>query len=388
MDNKKVCVITGTRAEYGLLKHLMEEIKLSSHFSLQLVVTGSHLSHRHGYTIKEIINDGFVINSSIDIELNEDSKSAICSSIAKCVEQFSHTLNELKPDLIIVLGDRYELLAVVTAAMIHRVPIAHIHGGEVTEGAFDDGIRHCITKLSQLHFVAADEYKKRVIQMGENPKFVFNVGGLGVDAIKKIKLLTKKETEESLNLKFRDKNLLITYHPLTIPLQEDSGYEIKQILDSLDNFNDALQIFTMPNADPGNMKIFTMIENYANSRDNVYIFESLGQLRYLSCLKQVDAVIGNSSSGLLEVPSFKKATINIGDRQKGRLFAKSVINCSNNSFDIQRSIRKIYTEKFKKDLNETLNPYGTGGASKDIRLILESIKLGDLKRKPFFDLNF
>ena len=385
---RKICVVTGTRAEYGLLKFLMEEIKNSESFEMQLVVTGSHLSERHGYTVNEIINDGFKINSLLDIKLVNDGNHAVCNSTAKCIQLFSKTLDKLKPDLIIVLGDRYELLAVVTASMIHRVPIAHIHGGEITEGAFDDGIRHSITKLSQLHFVASNEYKKRVIQLGENPDFVFNVGGLGVDAIKKIKLLSKKELEDSLKIKFWEKNLLITYHPLTIPIKENSKFEISQLLNGLSKFEDTLQIFTMPNADPGNIGIFNTIHEYVEENENVYAFESLGQLRYLSCLAYIDAVIGNSSSGILEVPSFKKGTINIGDRQKGRLFADSVISCSNKSFDIEEAIKKIYKYDFKVTLKDTTNPYGEGGASKKIKEIIEEIDFEKLQRKHFFNINF
>ncbi len=388
MYKKKICFVTGTRAEYGLLKYLMKEIKNSNSFHFQLVVTGSHLSKRHGFTVNEIINDGFEISKSLDIDLSEDGNRSVCNSIANCIVQFSDTLQQLKPDIIIVLGDRYELLAVVTASMIHRVPIAHIHGGEVTEGAFDDGIRHSITKLSQLHFVAADEYKRRVIQLGENPNLIFNVGGLGVDAIKKIKLLSKEKIENNLNLKFQSKNLLITYHPLTIPVKENSEFEITQLIKGLSKFKDTLQIFTMPNADPGNKKIFETIKDYAKNKKNVFTFESLGQLNYLSCLLYVDAVVGNSSSGILEVPTFKRATINIGDRQKGRLFAKSVISCSNKALDIEKSIKKIYTKDFQNTLKETINPYGNGGASEEIKNILEVTNFEELKRKPFFDLNF
>ncbi len=386
MNKKRICVVTGTRAEYGLLKHLMKEIILSKVFKLQLVVTGSHLSQRHGYTVEEIINDGFKIDHSLNIGLNEDLNTSICSSMAKCIEMFSNTIEKLKPNIVLVLGDRYELLSVVSAAMIHRIPIAHIHGGEVTEGAFDDGIRHSLTKLSHLHFVAAEEYKKRVTQLGENPEFIFNVGGLGVDAIKKMKLLTREELEKDLNLKFREKNLLITYHPLTIPIHQSSEYEINQLINCLSKFDETLQIFTMPNADPGNKNIFKVIYDYAKNKSNVYIFESLGQLRYLSCLSHVDAVVGNSSSGILEVPSFKKATINIGDRQKGRLCAQSVINSSNKSSDIEKSIKKIYKQEFRRALEKCSNPYGEGGSSKKIINILEGIDFDALKRKPFFDL--
>ena len=388
MPRKKICFVTGTRAEYGLLRYLMKEIKSSKVFQLQLVVTGSHLSHRHGYTVNEIINDGFQIDASLDIELEKDDKDSVCVSLSKCIEKFSEALEDLRPELVVVLGDRYELLGAVAASMIHRVPIAHIHGGEITEGAFDDGIRHAITKLSQLHFVAAFEYKKRIIQLGENPNLVFEVGGLGVDAIKKISLLTRDQLEKSLDLKFRDRNFLITYHPLTIPLKEDSEFEIKQLIDGLSSFKDALQIFTMPNADPGNKEIFNLINDYAYRNDNVYTFESLGQLRYLSCLSQIDAVIGNSSSGLLEVPSFRKATINIGDRQKGRLCGKSVINCSNKSSDIEKSIKKVFTKAFQNCLKEASNPYGEGGASQKIVNILENTDFDSLKRKPFFDIKY
>lgn len=388
MHKKKICFVTGTRAEYGLLKYLMKEINLSNSLELQLVVTGSHLSERHGYTVNEIKEDGFMVNSSLDIDLDEDRNNNVCGSISKCIKLFSDNLEKLQPNLVVVLGDRYELLAVATSAMIHRVPIAHIHGGEITEGAFDDSIRHAITKLSQLHFVATEEYKRRVIQLGENPDLVFNVGGLGVDAIRKIKLLSKKELEDSLGFQFKKKNLLITYHPLTIPIHETSQFEISQLINALSEFKDANQIFTMPNADPGNKEIFRMIYDYSKKNENVYAFKSLGQLKYYSCLAYIDAVVGNSSSGILEVPSFKKPTINIGDRQKGRLFATSVINCSNKSLDIKESIKRVFSDKFQKDLKKTLNPYGEGGASEKITKIIANINFNNLKRKPFFDINF
>ena len=382
----KICFITSTRAEYGLIKSLMRKIACNENFILQIIVTGTHLSKRHGYTLYEIEKDGFKVDSKLDMSIVDDSNNSICLSISKLIEKLSEKIEQLKPDTIVILGDRFELLGIAAAATIHRVPITHLHGGEITEGAFDDSVRHAITKLSQIHFVANEQYKKRIIQLGENPKNVFNVGGLGVDAIKELKLLSKSKLEKELNLNFLEKNLLITYHPVTLSKVETSKNELKELIKALSSLENTLQIFTMPNADPGNKVIFKIIKSYVKTNKNAFYFNSLGQLKYLSCLAQVDGVIGNSSSGLSEAPTFKIPTINIGDRQKGRLMSKSVINCEGNSNDITKALNKIYKLSFKQILKNSKNPYGDGGASKKIIKILQKINYEDILRKKFFDL--
>ena len=384
----KICFFTGSRAEYGILKHLMQEIYASDEFIFQLIVTGSHLSEKFGYTVREIDDDGFKIDSKIDINLINDSDLSTCKSLGKLISKISDIFSEIKPDLVFLLGDRYELIGACLSATIFRIPIAHIHGGEKTEGAFDDGIRHAITKLSHIHFVANDIYRKRVIQLGENKKYVFNVGGLGVDAIKKTKLLRKESLEKSLGLKFMKKNLLITFHPVTLLDKKDSENEINQLLKSLSLLEETLQIFTMPNADPGNDYILRAINKYVKNNKFAFLFPSLGQLKYYSCLKQVDALIGNSSSGILEAPSFNIGSINIGDRQKGRLEAKSVISVEANSKLITKAIKKLYTKEFSEILKTNVNPYGNGDASKKIIKILKKINFKNILKKSFQDIGF
>ena len=390
MTNRKykICFFTGTRAEYGLLKYLMREILISNQFKLQLIVTGSHLSEKHGYTVKEIYEDGFKIDSQIDINLNDDSNFSTSQSLGELIKKISLVYSEIKPDLIVLLGDRYELMGACLAATIFRIPIAHIHGGEKTEGAFDEGFRHAISKLSHIHFVASEIYKKRVIQLGENHKYVFNVGGLGVEAINKTKFLSKKSLEKELGLKFMKKNLLITYHPLTLLDDKESKNEIQELLKALSELKDTLQIFTMPNADPGNDYIFKAINKYVKNNKYAFSFASLGQLKYYSCLKQMDALIGNSSSGILEAPSFNIGTINIGDRQKGRLESKSVISIKANYKLILKSINKIYSKEFTEILKINKNPYGNGESSIKIVEIFKNINFDSLLKKNFYDITF
>ena len=384
----KICFITGSRAEYGLLKRLMKEISHSSIFSLQIIVTGSHLSKIHGNTKEEIKKDGFVIDEELEIDLNQDTDLSTCEFLSKVISKASDTFNRITPDLIVLLGDRYELLGAASAAMIHRIPIAHIHGGETTEGAFDEGIRHAITKLSHLHFVATESYRKRVIQLGEHPSTVFNVGGLGVDAIKNINLLNKEELQKELGINFLKKNILITYHPLTLASKEEKEYEFLELIKALSRLEDTLQIFTMPNADPGNFRIREIINSYLDKNELAIAYTSLGQMRYFSFLSNVDAVVGNSSSGILEAPSFNIATINIGNRQKGRLMAKSVINVPGDAESILRSISMIYTNEFHQLLKENYNPYGEGDAVVKILSILNSLDIKSLLMKKFFDIDF
>jgi GDP/UDP-N,N'-diacetylbacillosamine 2-epimerase (hydrolysing) len=383
---KKLCVVTGTRAEYGLLKHLIGEISGDYEFDLILLVTGSHLSVKHGLTFKEIEEDGFDISRKIDIGIDGDTAEDVAISTASAIKGFSEAYKELRPDLLVLLGDRYELLGAAIPAMYFQIPIAHIHGGEVTVGAWDDGIRHSLTKLSHLHFVANEVYRNRVIQLGENPQYVFNVGGLGVDAIKRINLLSKCQLEHSLGFKFKEKNLLVTFHPVTLE-KTDSSFQMIELLKALSRRSDTHIIFTMPNADPNNRILTDLVNDFASEHSNVSLFTSLGQLRYFSVVAQVDAVIGTSSSGLLEVPSFKKATVNIGVRQEGRLKATSVIDCEPNCASISRAIDTVYMDSFKKVLSSTVNPYGTGGSVEIIMRVLREVSLENLIKKKFYDLN-
>lgn len=385
LHKRKLCVVTGTRAEYGLLKHLLKEIKISDDFELVLLVTGAHLSNKFGFTYKEIEGDGFSINQKIDIQIIGDKPEDIANSTALSLQGFSKAYAEFKPHLIILVGDRYELLGASISAMFHQIPIAHIHGGEVTSGAMDEGIRHSITKLSHLHFVANEIYRKRVIQLGEDPNFVFNVGGLGVDAIKRINLLTKNELEERLKFRFKKKNFLVTFHPVTLE-KSTSSDQMKELLKALEAREDCQIIFTLPNADPNSDILIHLIKVFVKEHRNACYFTSLGQTCYYSCIAQVDAVIGNSSSGLLEVPSFKKATINIGDRQAGRLRASSVLDCEPDFISINAAIDQIFTRPFQKKISQTTNPYGDGGSVESIIETLKSLSFDNLIKKKFHDL--
>lgn len=382
---RKICVITGTRAEYGLLRRLIGLIKTSNEFKLQLIATGSHLSKKYGETYKEIEADSFAIDRKVEIDLVSDTPVGLARSTSLGIEGFADAFDSLKPELILVLGDRFEILSAVVAAMFARIPIAHLHGGELTEGLIDEAIRHSITKFSHLHFVANDVYRRRVIQLGENPDTVFNVGGLGVDAIKSIELLDKSELEDSLGIKLRKKNLLITFHPVTLE-NDTSLTQMTELLKALDTLKETGLIFTMPNSDTDNQAICDAIRTYVTNNENAYAFTSLGQLKYLSCIEQVDAVVGNSSSGLAEVPTFKKPTINIGDRQRGRLQCESVINCKPLKVEIIKAIELSYSRVFRDKILEVVNPYGEGGSAEQIVNILRTIEYGTLIKKKFYDV--
>jgi len=384
MMKKKICVVTGSRAEYGLLRWVMQGIKDSKKLDLKIVVTGMHLSPEFGLSYKEIENDGFSINHKIEMLMSSDTESGISKSIGIGLIGFADVFKHIKPDMLLVLGDRFEIFSAVCAALIHRIPTAHLHGGETTEGAFDESLRHSITKMSHLHFVAAKEYRNRVIQLGENPKNVFLVGGLGIDSIKKLNLYSRTQLEKKLNLKFKKKNFLITYHPVTLDSQS-SDNQISELLSAFDMVDDVNLIFTMPNADTNNKIIVKTIKKYAKKK-NVHIFDSLGQLQYLSCIQYVDGVIGNSSSGLTEVPTFKKGTINIGDRQKGRIKADSVIDCDCNFKSIYNAIKKLYSISFQRSLKTVINPYGNGGSSEKILKILHNHSIDNILKKKFYNL--
>ena len=385
--NRKICVITSSRADYGLLRWIMKDIRENPDLTLQVIATGTHLSNSFGLTLKEIEQDGFTIDSKVEILSGDDSKLGIAESMSRTLIGVARALHSLKPDLVLVLGDRFEIFASVSAAMVAKVPVAHLHGGEKTVGAYDDSFRHAITKMSHLHFVATEEYRKRVIQLGENPSSVFVVGGVGIDSINNLKLLSKSELEKELNLSFNEKSLLITFHPETLAKSSPAN-QIQELLSALKGQENTTFIFTMPNADTGGPEISNMIKDFVAENPNAYAFTSLGQLKYFSCIKTVDAVVGNSSSGLLEVPTFKKATINSGDRQKGRLQANSVINCNPDKKSILDSLNRIYSVSFKDSLKTTINPYGIGGASAKIVEIIREIPLGQMVNKIFYDLEF
>lgn len=383
---KRICVVTGTRAEYGLLRWVMEGIRQSPLLDLQLIVTGMHLSPEFGLTVNAIEDDRFQIDRRVEMLLSSDTAAGVTKSMGLGMIGFADALAELQPDLLLVLGDRYEIFAAAAAAMIARIPIAHLHGGETTEGAFDEAIRHSITKMSHLHFVAAEEYRRRVIQLGEQPERVFLVGGLGIDNILRLKLLERKELEKALDFKFQTRNLLITFHPVTLECNSSSE-QMEELLAALSDLPDTGLIFTMPNADTEGRVLFRQIEEFCSYHPHAKSYTSLGQLRYLSCIQHVDAVVGNSSSGLAEVPSFKKGTINIGDRQRGRLRASSVINCEPKRASIRSGLECLYSAKFQRQLLDAVNPYGNGGASDHVVHIIEDVSLDKLLNKSFYDLD-
>jgi len=382
---RKICVITGTRAEYGLLYWLMKEIDADKGLQLQIIATGMHLSPEFGNTYQQIESDGFTINKKVDIELTSDSEIGISRSMGLGMIGFANALDSLKPDLCVVLGDRFEIFSAVSAAMIAKIPVVHLHGGETTEGVIDEPIRHSITKMSHLHFVATEEYKKRVIQLGEQPDRVFNVGGLGIDNINKLKLLSKESFEKATNFKLGKKNILVTFHPVTL---ESSTAEIqfKELLSSLDELKDTKIIFTKANSDTDGRIINSMIDDYVDSHSNTISFTSMGQLNYLSALQFMDGVVGNSSSGLLEAPSFKIGTIDIGDRQKGRIKAGSVISCLPKKEGISQSLDRLYSKDFQNIIKSTKNPYGKGEAGKKIVEIIKQTDFNGILKKSFYNL--
>jgi len=384
---RKICFVTGTRAEYGLLSRLMRLVQEDSALQLQIIATNMHLSPKFGETYREIENDGFTIDKKVPIieELAEDSPVSTLKAMAKGLEGFAIAYSELKPDLIVILGDRYEMLSAATAALIFRIPIAHIHGGEVTEGAYDDAIRHSITKMSSLHFTSCEEYRKRVIQLGENPDRVFNVGSLGVENIKQIPLMSKEELEESFDFRFDDHTILVTYHPET--LGGDPKNDIHNLLAAITEYPHLRVLFTMPNSDTGYQPIVQAIEEYVKKYpDTSKAFTSLGLLRYLSALQYVKAVVGNSSSGIVEVPSFGIPTLNIGDRQKGRIASQSVVHCSTDKESISKGLVRILSNEHQALSANSTNPYEKERCAKSIYEIISSYDLANCINKSFYDL--
>ena len=382
---RKICVITGTRAEYGLLRWVMQGIKDDPELTLQVIATGMHLSPEFGLTYREIESDGFQIDRKVEMLTSSDTPVGIAKSMGLGMIGFADVIKELQPDLMVVLGDRFEVFSAVSAALIARVPVAHLHGGEATEGAFDEALRHSITKMSHLHFVAAEAYRQRVIQLGEEPERVFLVGGLGVDNIKRLKLLDRAELEASLEFKLGQKSLLITFHPVTLEASTAAA-QMAELLAALSALNDTQLVFTLPSADTDGRILIKMVEQFVAQHSNTRAYTSLGQLRYLSCIDQVDGVVGNSSSGLAEVPSFNKGTINIGDRQRGRLQAASVINCEPNQTSIRSALDRLYSADFQAGLVQVHNPYGEGGASAKVVKIIKHSTIDGIVKKAFYDL--
>ena len=383
IKKKRICVVSGSRAEYGLLKKLISLIDTDPNLDLSLLVTGSHLEEKYGLTINEIISDGIRIDGTAKI--HSSRKEPLVTTISRAIKVISVELKKIYPDFVIILGDRYEIFAAATASFFLNIPIIHIHGGEKTLGSIDEVIRHSVTKMSYFHFVATEEYRSRVIQLGEDPDRVINVGGLGVDYLKDIDLYTKEALEKDLRIEFNKKNILVTIHPETTNTKEPHSIA-KNILTSLNNFSDLNIFFTEPNADPGSRKIIKLLKEFVKNRKGSFLFPSLGIKKYLSLVKQMDVVVGNSSSGLLEVPSLKIPTLNIGNRQQGRLQAKSVFNCTNDISEINSALGSMIDNKFYSKINFDNNPYGNGGASVNILKEIKKLQVPSTLEKEFFDL--
>ncbi|MFZ5969488.1 MAG: UDP-N-acetylglucosamine 2-epimerase [Bacillota bacterium] len=385
---KKICVITGTRAEYGLLGPLIERIKNDKDLRLQLIVTGMHLSPEFGLTYKEIDEDGLSIDEKIEILLSSDTPIGISKSMGLVLISFSEAYQRLKPDFVIVLGDRYEIFAAVSAACVAKIPIAHLHGGETTEGAFDEAFRHCITKMSYLHFTSTEAYRQRVIQLGEHPDRVFNVGAIGIENIKNLKLLSKERLEADIGFRFEKKTILVTFHPVTLE-RNTSKEQFQNLLNAFDEIENLKIIFTKANSDTDGRIINQMIDEYSKkNKEKAVGFTSMGQIRYLSSMKYADAVVGNSSSGIIEAPAFNIPTVNIGDRQKGRIQAETVINCEPIKNDIIASLKKALSDDFKKEIRYAKNPYGDGNVSYEIiRVIKEVLSKKISLKKEFYNID-
>lgn len=384
---KKIVVVTATRAEYGLLKPLIAKLERSSHFTLELAVTGMHLSPEFGSTYREIEQDGFRIDNKIEILLSSDTPTAMSKAMGLALISFAEYFERSAPDAVLVLGDRYEIMAVCCAAMNARIPIFHINGGETTEGALDEAVRHSVTKMSCLHFTSTEEYRRRVIQMGEQPDRVFNVGALGVENVLHEKLLSREELAREIGRDLSGPYAVVTFHPVT--LEDNTAQEqMRELLCAMDRHPEYVYVCTKANADAGGRTINRMWEEYAAARDNISLHESLGMRRYLSAVKYSEMVIGNSSSGIVEVPALGVPTVNIGDRQKGRVQTAGVINCRPDSGDILRGMALAAEADFRERIRHASNPYGTGGTSDAIMEILEKCfadREPDI-RKTFYDL--
>lgn len=381
---RKICVVTGSRAEYGILRNLMAAIKTDPELQLQVIATNQHLSKLQGETYKEIERDGFTIDYKVYMADDEapDNANSTAKSISRGVSGFADAFDALHPDLLLILGDRYEMLAVASTALIYKIPIAHLHGGEITEGAFDDAIRHAISKMSHLHFTSTEAYRNRVIQLGEQPERVFNVGALGVENVMKNDFITKEEIECSLNFTLTDNCFLCTYHPVTLSSMS-SEVQVLNLLEALDSYKDYHIIFTYSNSDTNSQIIIKRIQEYVNKNaDRCMFIPSLGQRRYFSALKHMTAVLGNSSSGIIEVPSFGISTLDIGDRQKGRIAADSVIHCGYSVEEIKEGLEKVVNYRHK----QIDNPYYKEGTCEAILNTIKTYPLENLVQKSFYDM--
>ena len=383
----KICVVTGSRAEYGLLSRLMQMIQEDSGLKLQVIATNMHLSPEFGLTYQEIEKDGFFINKKVEMLLSSDTANGTAKSVGLATIGFADAYEDLKPDLLLVLGDRYEILSAVTTALFYKIPVAHLHGGEITEGAYDDAIRHAITKMSHLHFTSTEEYRKRVIQLGENPGRVFSVGAIGIDNIRHLELLSRDVLEKDLQFSLKGKVILVTYHPVTLD-ENDTRMQFQCLLNVLNDRQDIRIIFTLPNSDTGGRVIIPMIQDFVKcNKDRAIAFASLGSLRYLSVLRCVSAVVGNSSSGIIEAPSFGIPTLNIGNRQKGRIVARSVLQCEISEQAIRAGLEIVLANSFLQLARNVINPYEQKNTAVKIRDVLKTYPLSPVIQKTFYNLN-
>jgi GDP/UDP-N,N'-diacetylbacillosamine 2-epimerase (hydrolysing) len=383
---RRVAVVTGTRAEFGLLRNLLASMRDDPAISLDLIVTGSHLSDKFGLTVRDITQDGFDIASEVPILQDSDTPVSIAHSMSSALTGLTTTFQNLKPDLLLILGDRFEIFAAATAAHLCNIPIAHIHGGEITEGSLDEAFRHSITKMSQIHFVSTPKYRSRVIQLGEDPTSVYYVGSLGVENLKCAEMVNRRNLEEDLDLEFSERSVLVTYHPVTLNGTSDNQ-NFGELLEALAELDETTIIFTYPNADIGALSIIESIDEFITNYPRAYAFQSLGQLKYISCMNCVDVVIGNSSSGIIEAPSMKKPSINIGERQSGRVRADSVIDCSPKKSEISEALKTAFSNSFQDRVMKTVNPYELEGTSLKILNTIKQTALDNIIKKKFFDLS-
>ena len=384
--NRKICFITGTRAEYFLLSGIMREVQADPDLELQLIATCMHLSPEFGLTVKDIEQDGFTVDKKVEMLLSSDTSTGVIKSMGLALISFAETLEELSPDLVVLLGDRFELLAAASSALIFGIPIAHIHGGEVTEGAFDDAIRHSITKMSNIHFTSTEQYRKRVIQLGEDPEKVFNFGALGAESIRKLEPLSQKELEKKLDFQLGTHCILVTYHPVTLE-PNTAQRSFTSLLEAIDEIPGLRIIFTKANADTEGRLINEMIDSYVSrNKEKAIAFTSLGQFLYLSTMKHVGAVVGNSSSGIIETPSFKKPTVNIGDRQKGRVRASNIIDVPPHRKSISSALIQALSPEFMQQISNMACPYSKENTACEIKEIIKKYNLKNCSKKSFYNL--
>lgn len=386
---KKIAVVTATRAEYGILKNVIDKIEKSDRLELCLMVTGTHLVPEYGMTVGEIEQDGYLIAEKIDILLASDEPVSVSKTMGLAMISFAEAFERHRPDCLVVLGDRYELVSVCSAAMNARIPIMHISGGETTQGAIDESVRHCITKMSYLHFPACETYRKRIIQLGEEPERVYNFGDVGVESVRRIPVMTKQELEQSIEFRLDKPYMSVTFHPVTLESYE-AEQQMQELLSALDAFGDMKFVFTKANADTGGRKINEMIDVFVSGHSNCAAFASLGIRRYINLLRFSGGIIGNSSSGIVEAPAIGIPTVNIGNRQKGRLQADSILNCAPEREEIIRTVKESQTKAFQERARHTVNPYGDGEASeKIVKTITEYLYQDRIHlEKKFYDVDF